>query len=111
MAGFELSGEVGKSIVRGLGLLFLMWNVPYFFALLNPVKNRLSLYEAVLMQAIGFVGESILLRSVSAEHAVIQTTVYRFIVFDGAGLAALILAAWIVFQARNHTSLPLSDQV
>ena len=32
-AGFELSGAAGEAAVRGMGVLFLMWNVPYAVAL------------------------------------------------------------------------------
>jgi hypothetical protein len=46
-AGFELAGPAGAATVRGLGLLFLMWNVPYFVALLDPARRRVSLYEAI----------------------------------------------------------------
>ncbi len=55
--GFELAGAVGDGVVRGMGILFLMWNVPYFVAFTHPIRQRVSLYEAVIMQAIGFFGE------------------------------------------------------
>src|ERR1035437_4336550 len=58
---FELSGPPGEGMLRGLGLLFLMWNVPYAVALWNPARQRTSLYEAIVMQAIGVLGESLLL--------------------------------------------------
>src|SRR5512137_977255 len=58
---FELSGPVGEGMLRGLGILFLMWNVPYAVALWNPHAHRTSLYEAIAMQAIGVLGETILL--------------------------------------------------
>jgi hypothetical protein len=93
--GFEVSGVMGAGIVRGMGLLFLMWNVPYLVALINPVKYRISLYEAVAMQAIGFAGESLLLATFPPGHALIRATLWRFILFDGCGLLALILAAWL----------------
>jgi hypothetical protein len=104
VAGFELSGAVGMSMVRAFGLLFLMWNVPYGAAFLNPEKFRISLYEAILMQAIGFIGEVILIGSVSTDHAAIHSTIQRFIIFDGVGLTALILAAWITIQVRHQRS-------
>jgi hypothetical protein len=56
MGGFGLEGVAGAQMVRGLGLLFVMWNVPYAFALANPARNRVSLIEAVVMQAIGLIG-------------------------------------------------------
>jgi hypothetical protein len=98
--GFELDGPVGEAMVRALGVLFLMWNVPYLVALLHPVRHRTSLYEAIAMQAIGLVGESVILRSLGAGHPTAGSTVLRFIAFDGAGLALLALAAWITRARR-----------
>ena len=92
-AGFELTGAPGEGMIRGLGILFLMWNVPYAVALLDPVRRRVSLYEAFAMQAIGLAGESLLLASLPAGHAALRMSVTRFIWFDGAGLALLALAA------------------
>jgi hypothetical protein len=93
--GFELSGAAGAAAVRGMGVLFLMWNVPYAVALWHPVRRRVSLYEAVAMQAIGLVGESLILWSLGGAHPVAAGSVTRFIAFDGAGLVLLVLAAWI----------------
>jgi hypothetical protein len=93
--GFELSGPAGDAIVRGVGVLFLMWNVPYAVALWHPIRHRVSLYEALAMQAIGLVGESLILWSLGGGHPVAAGSVQRFIVFDGAGLALLALAAWV----------------
>ena len=59
--GFELGGAAGAAAVRGMGVLFLMWNVPYAVALWHPVRYRMSLYEAITMQAIGLIGESLIL--------------------------------------------------
>ena len=44
--GFELGGAVGGAMQRGLGVLFVMWNVPYAVARWHPVHQRISLYEA-----------------------------------------------------------------
>jgi hypothetical protein len=98
--GFELNGETGEAMIRGLGVLFLMWNVPYVFAVWNPIKFRISLYEAILMQSIGVFGESLILVSLSGYHPTVQSTIFRFIAFDAFGLLALILAGWITHQRR-----------
>ena len=90
--GFELSGEPGDAMMRGMGLLFLMWNIPYIFAVVHPVKNFISLIEAVIMQLIGVVGESLILLRLPGEHPLIHESVTRFILFDGAGLFPLIAA-------------------
>ena len=63
--GFELVGVVGSAMLRGLGVLFVMWNVPYAVALWLPVHQRISLYEA---QTIGLVGEAIIYLSLPTIH-------------------------------------------
>jgi hypothetical protein len=98
--GFELDGPAGEAMVRGVGVLFLMWNVPYVVALLHPVRHRTSLYEAVAMQAIGLAGESLILLSLGGGHPAVSSTLLRFIAFDGAGLALLVLAAWVTRGSR-----------
>lgn len=103
--GFELSGAPGIGMVRGMGILFLMWNVPYVVALTDPVRRRVSLLEAVAMQAIGFVGESLLLAAFPAGHPMLAATVTRFILFDGGGLLALVAAAWVTRGAQRLSAL------
>ena len=93
--GFELQGETGEAMVRGLGVLFLMWNVPYALALWNPLRFRISLYEAVGMQAIGVVGESAIVWLLPGEHPAARGTILRFIAFDAGGLLALLGAVWV----------------
>ncbi len=68
-------------MVQGLGILFLMWNIPYFFAFWHPIKNRLSLIEANLMQFIGLAGETLLQFSLPASETVLRTTAARFMTF------------------------------
>ncbi len=96
--GFELSGQASAVIVRAMGLLFLMWNVPYAFAAWHPLQNRVSLWEAVAMQLIGWVGEALIWGTLPAGHLALRATVARFIVFDGAGLAALLAAVRVVYR-------------
>jgi hypothetical protein len=99
--GFEVAGPAGDAIVRGIGVLFLMWNVPYFVALLHPARYRVSLYEALAMQAIGVLGESLILVSLSSGHLVARATISRFILFDGAGLLLLALAVGVMLPVRK----------
>jgi hypothetical protein len=94
-SGFELNGAAGAGMVRGMGLLFLMWNVPYAVALSHPVRRRISLYEALVMQAIGLFGETFLLLSLPSGHSTLVDSVGRFILFDGIGLAALVVALFL----------------
>lgn len=92
LASYELSGEVGKAVIIGYGILFLMWQVPYCFALAQPRQHWVSLFQAILMQSVGLVGEILLLRSIPSQHALLRGSVSRFIFFDRGGLVFLILA-------------------
>lgn len=107
--GFELTGAVGAALIQGFGLLFLMWNVPYAFALWHPRKNRVSLYEAVLMQAIGFFGETILVSLLPAGHALLRASITRFRWFDGLGLALLLMAAFAALERRPQAGPVRTD--
>ena len=98
---YELSGTPGVAAIRGFAVLFLMWNVPYAVAFVNPQKYRVSLYEAIAMQAIGLIGESIILMGLPEEHAILNASILRFILFDGMGLMALILAARVTHALRD----------
>jgi len=91
-AGFELSGVPGSAALRGIAILFVMWNIPYLVALWQPHRNRVSLWEALAMQSVGVIGESIILVTLPAGNTPLHTSLLRFIVFDSAGLVALGLA-------------------
>lgn len=99
-AGFEVTGVAGEKIVQGMGILFLMWNVPYVFALVDPVLYRTSLIQAVIMQAVGVIGETVLRLTLTTGHQALEMTAERFILFDTAGLFALMIAAWITVLRR-----------
>ena len=104
VAPFELSGEPGRAAVIGIGILFVMWQVPYVFALLHPLRNRRSLLEAVLMQGIGLVGETLLLRTIPLANAALRASILRFILFDAAGLLLLLAAAaYILHLMKSKT--------
>jgi hypothetical protein len=97
---YELSGIPGEAAIQGFAVLFLMWNVPYLVALVDPIKYRISLYEAIVMQSIGLIGESLILSGLPREYTILRNSILRFIIFDGCGLIALLAAAWIT---RNFT--------
>jgi hypothetical protein len=101
ISNFELEGVVGSVMLRGLGLLFVMWNIPYVVALWHPIRYRISLYEALAMQTIGLVGESIIYLSLSAIHDLLRTSILRFIIFDALGLILLISAAWLTRTSES----------
>ena len=79
-------------MIQGLAILFFMWNVPYVFAILDPQKNRLSLWQAVIMQAIGVFGESSILVIQKTLPIITQSSLQRFIIFDAVGLILLVIS-------------------
>lgn len=97
-AAYELSGAPGEAAVAGIGLLFLMWQVPYIVALINPLKHKLSLLEALLMQALAVIGETFIRMRIPLVHSNLREAITRFILFDLAGLALLLLAWLIIFR-------------
>lgn len=94
-SGFEATGLTGDFFIRSLGILFIMWNIPYLVAFLEPKKHRISLFEAITMQSIGLAGETLLLLSLPPDHISMHNSLTRFILFDSIGLSALILSAII----------------
>ncbi len=96
-AGFELSGVPGEVALRGMGVLFLMWNVPYLVALWHPLRYRLALALAFVMQGIGVIGERIILGGLPPGYPVLRSSLDRFIAFDIAGWMFL-LAALVVIE-------------
>ena len=101
VSAYELSGVPGETAVRGVGVLFLMWNIPYLVALWHPVGYRLALILAVIMQLIGLVGEIFILANLSSDHAVLRASILRFIAFDTLGLILLLIAYWLVVTRRD----------
>ncbi len=89
IASFQLDGIPGKAAVAGYGILFFMWQVPYVFAFLHPVIFKISLWQALIMQSIGVLGETILLSTISSDYYLLRSSVLRFIVFDGVGIIIL----------------------
>jgi hypothetical protein len=96
VASFEVDGVGGEALVRGLGIVFLMWQVPFVPVVMNPARFRVCLVCLVAMQAIGLAGESWMLAGLPAGHAALRATGWRFVAFDAAGLAILVVAMLVV---------------
>jgi hypothetical protein len=92
VSAYELTGVPGEIAVRGFGILFLMWAVPFIPAIIQPVRYRVAFVSVVAMQIIGLVGESLMLLGLPAGHDILRATGLRFIAFDGAGLVILLFA-------------------
>jgi len=99
--GFEVSGVPGETLVRGMGILFLMWNVTYPLAIWNPWRYRWLFLIVILQQAIGLAGETWMLLTLPPGHTTLLTTGCRFIAFDGGGFIALLVTfalMWIAWR-------------
>jgi hypothetical protein len=96
LSAFELSAIPGEAALRGMGVLFLIWNVPYLVAFFNPVRYKVALYEAIAMQTIGLVGEMAIFASLPVAHALLRDSIARFILFDAGGLIALVVSLYTV---------------
>ncbi len=104
---YELTGLPGEAAIRGFAILFCMWNIPYLFALWHPLKYRISLVESIIMQAIGLVGESWLVSQIPISHALLRSSIFRFIIFDGTGLFFLLIALGMIISLwKKRASLP-----
>ncbi len=95
VAAFELSGVPGQVAVRGFGLLFLMWAVPFVPTIMHPVRYRVAFACVLAMQVIGLIGEALMLITLPAGHDALRTMGLRFITFDGAGLILLLIATYL----------------
>jgi hypothetical protein len=93
--GFELAGIPGEAAIRGFAVLFVMWNIPYLVALWQPRRNRVSLWEALAMQVVGVIGESLILFSIPAGYPSLHASILRFIIFDASGVLLLSMAIFL----------------
>lgn len=98
---FNLPGSSGPALLRSIGLLFVMWNVPYVFAAIHPHKWRICLWSAIIMQSIGVVGE-IWIRAQASAVPGIQDAILRFILFDLGGLILLVSAILLTYQPNQR---------
>jgi hypothetical protein len=106
--GFEIPGVAGNAVIQGMGVLFIMWNIPYLFALVDPQRHFVSLLEAVIMQGVGVFGETAILLTLKGEHPQIHASVQRFILFDGAGFVVLLAALILIIISRRTKKAPNS---
>jgi hypothetical protein len=100
-AGFNLEGAIGAAIIRSIGLLFLMWNIPYAAALIHPDRWRVTLWVALIQQTIGVMGE-IWIRSQAGQLIELQESLLKFILFDAAGILCLGLALLLVYDRNSR---------
>ena len=97
---FQLQGVPGQVAIAGYGILFLMWQVPYVFAVLHPGIFKISLWSALIMQVIGVIAESLLLSTIPGDYTLLRGSITRFIIFDGAGVP-ILLGALVLVRREN----------
>lgn len=98
-AAYQLEGASAQAVVQSIGICFLMWNATYPPVIAKPDRYRVLFGVVIAQQLIGLVGESLLYSSLDSGLSVLAASVMRFIVFDGAGLVAL-LAAFALTKSR-----------
>lgn len=107
---YELSGIAGEAAVRGLGIAFLMWNTTYPAVIASPRRFRVLFVVVLAQQMIGIAGETAIMLGLPAGHAVLGSSILRFIAFDAAGLILMAAAfAGMVFSARHGATTALND--
>ncbi len=100
--GFEVSGIPGEALVRGMGFLFLMWNVTYPLAIWNPWRYRWLFLIIIVQQAIGLAGETWMLLTLPPGHTPLAATGRRFIAFDGGGFVAMLIAFTLMWLTERQ---------
>lgn len=97
-----LEGIPGKVAIQGVGLLFLMWQVPYFFALADPIRYKVGVWMALIMQVIGVVGETILYFQIPETYPTLRSSIISFIIFDAIGVLILLIALGLIGMALKN---------
>ena len=95
---FELGGPAGAAMVRGLGVLFVMWSAAYLPLIVHPGQHRALFGVILAQQVLGLAGETWILASLPPGHAALVASGLRFIAFDGTGLALLVLAIALTWR-------------
>ncbi len=100
---FDLTPDItGKAVIQSIGVLFIMWNIPYIFAIFHPHKWFILLICALLMQLTGLIGEIWIKSQLTLSYNMVSS-IQRFIVFDAIGLVLIFTSALLVWaHRRNH---------
>ncbi len=101
---YQLSGAAGEAAVRGMGVVFLMWNATYPAFLVNPVRFKVLGWVIAAQQAIGCVGEAFIMVTLPASgFELLAASIQRFLIFDAVGLALMVLSgAFFLRHLRQH---------
>lgn len=101
--GFQVAdcGIGGEVLVRGLGIAFLMWQVPFIPVIWNPGRQQTVFACLLGMQLIGLLGESLMMVLLPDGNSLLRATGWRFILFDGSGLL-LMGIAYAVLDIKKY---------
>ncbi|MBR0405692.1 MAG: hypothetical protein IJI68_10935 [Eggerthellaceae bacterium] len=99
-AAYQVEGASAEVIVRTVGICFLMWNATYPPVIVRPDRYRVLFGVVLVQQAIGLVGESLLLAGLQPGLEVLASSIARFVAFDAAGLVLLAIA-FLLSRARK----------
>ena len=106
---FEVSGVPGEALVRGMGILFLMWNVTYPLAMWHPWRYRWLVLIIICQQAVGLSGETWMLLVLPSGHETLARSAQRFIIFDGGGLALFAATFALMWFVRCRPAESCAD--
>ena len=111
VSSFQLSGVEGVAAVRGLGVVFLMWNATYPAFIASPGRFVPLGWVIIAQQIIGLLGESFILSSVVSlsGYEVMASSILRFIVFDGTGLVVMAVSFLLYLASRKRDEKRLED--
>ena len=92
VGAYQVEGASAEVVIRSIGICFLMWNATYPPVIAQPQRYRVLFVVVLAQQAIGLVGESLLLLSLGPGLELLAASITRFIAFDAAGLVLLVAA-------------------
>ena len=98
---YELQGVSGQAAVRGMGVVFLIWNATYPLYIFKPEKYRALGGIIIAQQVIGCIGETFILFTLGEGHQLLASSIMRFIAFDAGGLILEVVAFVILLLAKR----------
>lgn len=106
IGAYELKGTSGEIALQGLGIAFLIWNTTYPLFILKPQRYHALGGIILAQQIIGLVGESALLASLLSAgtgHALLISSIQRFVAFDAAGLVLMSASfIYLLYKTSPH---------
>lgn len=104
VGAYQLSGIAGEAAIRGMGVVFLMWNATYPLFIYQPARFKVLGAVIVAQQLIGCVGEGVIWASLpSVGYEVLASSILRFMAFDATGLGLMLISsAFCLCRRKAH---------